>query len=107
MVPPTAFRWPAGAATGRLTMSRVSKVAVAAAILLLLAGGAQTFAKSIHLTLRFHHRAVRAKQIRRVPRATRFIVVLKAQQRGPLATASSVAARARAQRALRQPLIAS
>src|ERR1700759_3532898 len=106
MVLPTAFRWSAGAATGRLTMSRVSKVAVAAAILLLLAGGAQTFAKSINRTLRFHHRAMSAQQIRRVARANRVIVVLKAQQRGPLATAASVAARARAQRALRQPLIA-
>ena len=88
-------------------MSRVSRLAVAAVTLLLLAGGAETFAKSINRTPRFHHRAMSAQQIRRVARANRVIVVLKSQQRGPLATAASVTARARAQRALRRPLIAS
>jgi hypothetical protein len=89
-------------------MSRVSRFAVVAVTLLLLAGGADTFAKSSHRARRLHHhRAMSAQQIRRAARANRVIVVLKSQQHGRLATAASVKARASAQRALRRPLIAS
>lgn len=89
-------------------MSRVSRLAVAAVTLLLLAGGADTFAKSNHRASRLHHyRAMSAQQIRRAARANRVIVILKRQQRGRLATVASVKARASAQAALRRPLIAS
>ena len=88
-------------------MSKVSRLAVAAVTLLVLAGAAATVAKTVNRTPRFHHRALSAKQIRRVARTNRVIVVLKSQQRGRLATAASVRARATAQRAMRRPLIAS
>ena len=88
-------------------MSKVSRLAVAAVTLLVLAGAAATVAKTVNRTPRFHHRALSAQQIRRVARTNRVIVVLKSQQRGRLATAASVRARATAQRAMRRPLIAS
>jgi hypothetical protein len=88
-------------------MSKVSRLAVAAVTLVLLAGAAATVAKTVKRTPRFHHRALSAQQIRRVARANRVIVVLKSQQSGRLATAASVRARATAQRAMRRPLIAS
>ena len=88
-------------------MLRGSRLVVAAVALLLLAGAAETVAKSVNRAPRFHHRAMSAKQIRRAARANRVIVVLKSQQSGRLATVASVRARASAQRAQRRPLIAS
>src|SRR4051794_40427821 len=88
-------------------MPRVSRLAVAAVALLLLAGGGQALAKSASRAPRFHHRAMSARQIRRAARASRVIVILKRQQRGRLAGAASVKARASAQRAQRRPLLAS
>jgi hypothetical protein len=89
-------------------MSRVFKLAATAVAVLLLAGAADTVAKSINRAPRLHHyRAMSAQQIRRAARANRVIVVLKSQQRGRLATVASVKARASAQQALRRPLIAS
>jgi hypothetical protein len=86
----------------------VSRLAVVAVSLVLLAGSAVTFAKSIHRAPRLHHyRAMSAQGIRRAARPNRVIVVLKSQQSGRLASAASVGARARLQRAERRPLIAS
>ncbi|MGZ6637262.1 MAG: S8 family peptidase [Solirubrobacteraceae bacterium] len=88
-------------------MPRGLRLAVAVVAVLLLAGAAETVAKSVNRAPRFHHRAMSAQQIRRAARANRIIVVLKSQQRGRLATAASVRARASTQRAQRRPLIAS
>jgi Subtilase family/Peptidase inhibitor I9 len=87
-------------------MPRGSRLAAAAVALLLLAGGAQALAKSVERAPRLQH-AMSAKQIRRLARANRVIVVLKRQQRGRLATAASVKARAAVQRSQRRPLLAS
>jgi hypothetical protein len=88
-------------------MPRGLRVATAVVVLLLLAGAAETVAKSVNRAPRFQHRAMSGKQIRRAARANRVIVVLKSQQRGRLATVASVRARAATQRAQRRPLIAS
>ena len=87
-------------------MHRGSRLAAAVVALLLVAGGAETLAKSLHRAPRFHHRAMTARQITRAARANRVIVVLKSQQRGRLASVASVRSRVRQQRAQRQPLIA-
>src|SRR4051812_17505339 len=87
-------------------MPRVSRLAAAAVALVLLAGGAQAVAKSVSRAPRFHHRAMTAQQIRKAARANRVIVILKRQQRGRLATAAGVKARASVQRAQRRPLLA-
>ncbi len=89
-------------------MSRGFKLAAAAVAVLLLAGAADTVAKSVNRAPRLHHyRAMSVRQIRRAARANRVIVVLKSQQSGRLASAASVRARAVQQRAERRPLIAS
>ena len=89
-------------------MSRGLRLAAAVAALLLVAGGAETVAKSINGAPRLHHyRAMSVRQIRRAARAIRVIVVLKRQQSGRLASVASVRARASVQRAQRRPLIAS
>src|SRR5689334_5895331 len=89
-------------------MPRVPRLVALATAVLVLAGGAQALARGAgHHALRFHHRALTVEQIRRDARMSRVIVVLSHQQRGRLATASSVHARRAVQARQRRPLLAS
>jgi Peptidase inhibitor I9 len=84
-------------------MQRIPRLVVPALAALALAGGAQALGG----VPRFH-RGLSREQILRTARAThRVIVVLKSQQKGRLASASSVRTRRATQARQRRPLIAS
>jgi hypothetical protein len=83
-------------------MQRVPRLVVPALAVLALAGGTQ----ALGAVPRFHHGLSKAQVLRAARASHRVIVVLKAQPRGKLASASSVKARKAAQARQRRPLIA-
>jgi len=82
-------------------MQRVPRLVVGAVAVLALAGATQAVAS----VPRFHHGLSKSRTLRDAG-MRRVVVVLKSQQRGRLAGASSVRARAAAQARQRRPLIA-
>src|SRR4051794_41983029 len=83
-------------------MQRVPRLVAPALAVLALAGGTQ----ALGAVPRFHHGLSKAQVLRTARASSRIIVVLKAQQRGRLASASSVKARSAVQARQRRPLIA-
>src|SRR3954470_7325896 len=83
-------------------MQRVPRLVAPALAVLALAGGTQ----ALGAVPRFHHGLTKAQIMRTARASNRVIVVLKAQQRGRLASASSVKARSAVQARQRRPLIA-
>src|SRR3954454_12877721 len=83
-------------------MQRIPRLVAPALAVVVLAGGSQ----ALGAVPRFHHGLSRAQIMRTARASNRVIVVLKTQQKGRLASASSVKARRAAQARQRRPLIA-
>ena len=83
-------------------MHRVLRLVAPVLVVVALAGGAQ----ALGAVPTFHDGLSKAQILRAAKASNRVIVVLKAQQKGQLASASSVKARSAGQRRQRRPLIA-